>query len=502
MQVICISRGTFDGGRRLAERLAAQLGYTCLSREEVTDAATGAGIPVGQIEMAVVRRRPLSEAMALQKDRFRAWVTASLCERALAGGLVYHGRAGHLQLPGAPNVLRVRTIMDADMRIALTERRLGLGPEKAEEYNEQVDEDRHRWVRTIYNRDWQAPELYDLLINLSHLSPDNAASVVLATAQLPEFQASPAGEQALRDLLLAARCRLALGEHTATRQVDAKVTAEKGSVLVTYPPRNDDRAREVAQIIEKIQGVNEVVCTMASTNLLWIQEAFEGEEASLPQVLAIAGKWNAAVELIQLRDLPREQGLLEDPVTHPGQAGAEDQDFGGILDEDADTGGLDDTGISRLNHRLISAGRAGGVREVRGGARELVESLDRTLPYNLVIVGRVFLSKGEAVRKRLSRDLASQLAESLKTPVINADELTSRFLFGRTEWLKMIGFAAMAALIFGVLFSHQQELIAFLTAQGNLAGALRAGALIVILPAFAYCYGNFTHYLLRLFKFE
>ena len=39
---------------------------------------------------------------------------------------------------------------------------------------------------------------------------------------------------------------------------------------------------------------------MASTNLLWIQERFDPKSESLPQVLEIAGKWNAAVEVVRL----------------------------------------------------------------------------------------------------------------------------------------------------------------------------------------------------------
>ena len=35
MQLICISRGSYSGGKELAERLAAKLGWACLSREEL-----------------------------------------------------------------------------------------------------------------------------------------------------------------------------------------------------------------------------------------------------------------------------------------------------------------------------------------------------------------------------------------------------------------------------------------------------------------------------------
>ena len=39
MPIISVSRGTFSGGKHLAEELAQDLGYPCISREIITDAA-------------------------------------------------------------------------------------------------------------------------------------------------------------------------------------------------------------------------------------------------------------------------------------------------------------------------------------------------------------------------------------------------------------------------------------------------------------------------------
>ncbi len=508
MQVVCISRGTLTGGRQLAEKLAANLGYDCLSREELTDSATKAGIPVGQLEMAVVGRRPLSDQMAIHKERFKAWVTATLCERALENGLVYHGRTGHLQLPGVANVLRVRTIMDPEMRVELTMQRLGLNREKARKYNEQVDEDRHRWARIMYNLDWEDPAQYDVLLNLSHLGAGNAASALVSMAQLPEFQPTPATRRVLQDLLLAARCRLAIGEDQRTRRMDVKVKAEKGSLLVTYLPRDQGAVTFVQEVLKGIAGVDQVVCTMASTNLLWIQEVFDATAQSFSQVLDIAGKWNAAVELVQLK----EQDTASDSPPRDTRAEAvtpatgdetESEYHGGILDEDARIEEVSpDEGVNQAVAQLISAGRAGGFRAVRGGPKELVASMDRTVPYSLIIVGDVFLNKGEAVRKRLSTELVSYLSDSLSVPVISGFDLTARFLFGSREWMKLFGFAAFAALLFALVFTNQREILAFLHREGTTNGILRAAVLFAFVPIFAFAYGSFTRYLLRLFRFE
>ena len=91
MQIICISRGTLGGGRELAARLARKLGCTCLSRKELIEAAVDEGIQVGKLEMAMIKPRVFTEQLALQREYYRAFSTAYLCDRALEGSLVYHG---------------------------------------------------------------------------------------------------------------------------------------------------------------------------------------------------------------------------------------------------------------------------------------------------------------------------------------------------------------------------------------------------------------------------
>ncbi len=499
MRIVCVSRGTYGGGKELAERLAAKLGIPCLAREQVTDMATRAGINVGKLEMSVVRPRPMSEHLAIEKERFKAFITATLAERALAGGVVYHGRTGHLVLPSVAHVLRIRAIMDPESRIALTMQRLGLDREKARQYNAQVDDDRRRWARTLYNVDWDDPSHYDLVLSLDHMSADNAAAAAVSVAQLPEFQPTPASVKVLQDLLLGARCRLAIGSDERTRMVDARVRADGGMVSVTYPPRSAAAAEYLRAVVGSVQGVREVQCTMASTNILWIEERFDPQSAAMAHVLEIAAKWNAAVGLVRLTaaDSPQPEARGEE---EPVSVAAKDA---GILDDTAGTEPQgDEGGVRATMGRLLQEGRAGGYWAVRGGGRELTQSLDRTASCSLVVVGDVFLSKDSAVRKRQTRELTSQLAETLRVPTIGAQEMEQQYLFGPSHWVKMIALAALAAAIFVTVFLHQVPVLTFLVTPGTGHRVAAVAGLAVVIPLFAYVYGGFAHYFLRLLKFE
>ncbi len=504
MQIICVSRGTFAGGKDLAEKLASKLGYQCLSREEVTEAATRSGIPVGKLEMAVMGNRPLGEQMAIDKDRFTAFLTATLCETAMREGLVYHGRTGHLVLPGVTHLLRVRVIQDQEQRITSVMERLNLSWDKAGKYVDEVDEDRRRWVRTLYNVDWQDPEHYDTVINLSHLGVDNAATGLVALAQLPEFQVTPAALRTIEDLLLASRCRVALGADQRTHDVAVQVRSQRGRVSVTYLPRQEGRAELIPEVLKNVEGVEEVLCTMASTNLLWVQERFDPESETLAQILEIAGKWNAAVELVKLAEgaEPATAPELEAESQWPAER-EEPEGHGGILE---DTSGaeeeVEDEGMNQVHGRLIAAGRAGGQRVVPGGPKDLLGALNRTAPYSLVVVGNVFVSKAETARKRLSREMVGYLSDHLRVPVIGADELKVRYLFGSGQWLRLFIFAALAVAMFLGIITNQREILAFLTHEEAHGRIVATAALLIFVPFFAYVYGSFARYLLRLFRLD
>ena len=157
MQIICISRFSYGYGKELAERLADKLGYLSIAREELVDKATAYGIPVGKLETAIVKRQLFTEELGIEIDRFKAFMTQSLCEQALKGGIVYHGRGGHLVLPGLIHVLRIRAIANLEDHIRMVMQRMNFTRKQAKQYIEEVDEDRRRYSRFLYNVDCDDP---------------------------------------------------------------------------------------------------------------------------------------------------------------------------------------------------------------------------------------------------------------------------------------------------------------------------------------------------------
>ena len=76
-------------------------------------------------------------------------------------------------------------------------------------------------------------------------------------------------------------------------------------------------AEFIPAALATVADISEVRSTMAETNILWVQERFDPASETFGEVVELATKWNAAVELLRL--LPEEAGQAEPPAHPPAE---------------------------------------------------------------------------------------------------------------------------------------------------------------------------------------
>ena len=267
MAIITISRGTMSGGRRLAECLAETLGVPCLGREELAEAAAARlGVLPDVLRQKLESAPGLWDRLTSERRRYVTAAQAALAEHAVEGGLVYHGHAGHLLLRGVPAVLRIRLIAPLATRVRLLMEEHGMKREAAIEYIRQVDLERARWTRFIYDADLREPELYDLVVDLETLSLKSACAVIAEAARQPEFAVTEEVRATLRDFALSCRVKVALATDPATRPLELEVSAAAGVVSIegTVPEAamlthvSSRLHQEVREVALAVEGVREV----------------------------------------------------------------------------------------------------------------------------------------------------------------------------------------------------------------------------------------------------
>lgn len=500
MQIITISKGSQSYGDQFAKTLASKLDYQCIGRDEILEEARRQKIPIGKLETAIIKPHIFSEELALELEHYKALATSLLCKRAMKENIVYHGRTGHLLLPGIDHILKIRVITDLESRIETVMRKLALSREKAKLYIDQLDQDRKKWVKQFYNVDWDISSFYDVVINLSHLNVDNAATAVCSLTQLPEFQVTPANTKSLQNLYLASTARLLLATDKNTSHMNIKVRSSDGVIYVTYLPQQIKDAKLISEALKQLEEAKEIICTEAETNILWIQESFEPNESSYKNVLNLACMWDAAVELVQLT--PSEVSEQLTSFYENTEIKTQSWQESGILDDEEKIETEDLKGISKIYEKLINDGIAGGKKIIHGSQKTLINSIDRAIPYRLIILDNIFASKGTPTQIRLQREWSNFIGDNLKVPVVSLDELRSKYSFGLKDSIQMILFAVLIALIVFLTFHYDQEIISYLSREDLTWKIVVTICVFLFVPLFAYIYSTVTKLFLRMIKFE
>jgi cytidylate kinase len=501
MPIIFVCSVPFGGGEKLARGLADKLGYAYLDRDDVVAKATECGIPVGKLEVALLKKPSVRERLARLKERYLAVATATIAEKAAQGDLVYFGRAGHLLLPGVSHVIRVRAIPEPSQRLETAMTRIKLPVEKAETFLRDIDSDIRAWVRFVHGVEMDDLRRYDFVVNLEHMSVENAATALCGIADLPDFRPTPASRRAMEERLLQARARITLALDERTADADLTVRASDRVLTITYMPRQADLAAVIPDVLGDLPGCEEVRSTVATTNILWIQEEFRPESETLRQVNELARRWGAAVELIRYRPDDEEGAVAAVPVAVPASPGRAAP--GGIEEDILETISVPDRAFRDTLESLVHAGRSGGGQTVAGGRDHLLTAISRDIPYSLVAVGEVFLGRPSATRVRLERELARFLGGHVKAPVISTSELGKQLGFGLKQALKLAAALLAVAAIYALLFSHQGVLLDVLGGPFHKEHSWLAPLVVAcVAPLVAGLYGLVSSSLLKLIKLE
>lgn len=206
MAIITISRGSLSGGRALAECLSARLGYPNVGREVLQEAAEALGASEEAFRGKFETTPGLWGRLTNARRKYVLAVQTALAEWCTRGDLIYHGLSGHHLLKGLPAILRVRLIAPMDMRVqALLDSHHQMTAAQAADFIRDVDQDRARWVKVMYDADVNDPNLYDIIINLETHTIESACEVVAAAAAQSRFQITDEVEAEI--FAFAAECR-------------------------------------------------------------------------------------------------------------------------------------------------------------------------------------------------------------------------------------------------------------------------------------------------------
>lgn len=261
MSIITISRGSYSRGKEIAEKLAQELGYECVSRDILLEASEHFNIPEIKLIRAIHDAPSVLERFTHGKERYVAFVRETFLEHIQRDNVVYHGLAGQFFTRGIPNVLKARIIANIDDRVREEMKRESISEEEARYILKKDDEERRKWALRLYGIDTLDPSLYDIVLHIDSLRVSDAVDLLRRTAKLPCFQTTPESRRTLQDRLVEARACSALAKAFPT----ASVRCRDGVVLVNVETQlslEGEVARKVEEMLAGVEGVKEVKTTV------------------------------------------------------------------------------------------------------------------------------------------------------------------------------------------------------------------------------------------------
>lgn len=255
MSVITISRGSFSGGKMLAECLAHNLGYRCVDRDVIVERAAAHGVSQEELRDALEKPPRFLERFSHKRYKYLALIQAGLTEEVRTGEVIYHGLGGHLLLGNGRHILRTRLIAPMDFRIRMVHERLNYTRSEAIAYIQKMDDHRRRWTTYLYGVNWGDPSLYDLVINLEQMTIDTACHIISAAVHRRCFRLTQACRKALEDLALASKVRAELAIAPSTEGLELEATASDGVVALKGKLATAEQLPEVKRIALEIPGV-------------------------------------------------------------------------------------------------------------------------------------------------------------------------------------------------------------------------------------------------------
>jgi cytidylate kinase len=260
MAIIMISRGTYSGGKAVAEALASRLNYSCVSNEILFETAEQYKEPGERITSALSeppkawRHKPGMKVAHINFGR------ATLLTRAKEanGNIVYHGNAGHMLVTDLAQVIRVRIVSHREYRIEAAMAEEGLSRKKAEDRISKDDRRVMKWTADLYGVNWQEPSLYDMVLNLEKMSIESAVEIIVQITELPDYKPTPESRQAFENLLLSSLVWAELTKNQFTRSADVRITADQGVITVGGKATSHKIIDIIPLIAQEVSGVKEV----------------------------------------------------------------------------------------------------------------------------------------------------------------------------------------------------------------------------------------------------
>ena len=224
----------------IARETAQHLGYKTLNQTFLDEIAQRHHLdPVKLRDAMEITPSILKRMPAKLWHHLLSFVEMDVLEQLIEDNFVCWGLGAHLYVQVISHVLKVRLVG---------------GNGDSDGSDTRKERQRDKWAMAAWHHKESDPRLYDQVINLDQIKPEEVVSNVAATLEYPRFKPMTYSKNNLTDRLLAARVKNVLVE----TMTDIHVHAQNGTVVVTTTSLKRDKRKKTAAIKEiagQVEGI-------------------------------------------------------------------------------------------------------------------------------------------------------------------------------------------------------------------------------------------------------
>jgi cytidylate kinase len=260
MPIITITRGSYSSGKEIAEKVAQELRYDCISREVILDASKEFNIPEIKLVRVFEDAPSILDRFTRVKKKYIAYTQATLLKHLTKDNIVYHGFSGHYFVEGISHLLKVLIIAKPEHRISNLIKKDKISRKEALGFIRKIDDQRKKWGQRVYGIEPWNPILYDLVLHIDKITVEDAVDTICQMARLKQFQTTPDSKRAMDDLALTIEVKNLLIDTKPSVDVfvENKFVYLKTEVPLSQESEVVNKMGELMKTIPEIKGIKVV----------------------------------------------------------------------------------------------------------------------------------------------------------------------------------------------------------------------------------------------------
>lgn len=261
MSIITITAGSYSKGEQIAKSVAKRIEYDFIDLETILSLASKEFDVSESKLMQALKETPSGIGMfSKAKPEHIIFIETLITEYLLKNNIVYYGVVGLLLIQEVSHVLKVQIIANLESRIKNRIKLDNLSQDKARKVIEKEDEEQAKWAEAVYNIDITNSNLYDLIINIGHITDDDvegALETIINTVKHKKFQPMTYSLRCMKNVAMSCRVRATLADIDSKMQVKS----DEGTVYIytkAVKKKAQDKVLEMKQKVMRIEGVKHI----------------------------------------------------------------------------------------------------------------------------------------------------------------------------------------------------------------------------------------------------